>query len=143
MLVLFIRHAGCTFCREVLADIQAIRQQLDERSVRLAVVHMSTAQTAESLLARYGLSDSDHFSDPDRRIYKAFQLSRAAWWQLFGPRVWRRGLAALLRHGQGPIDGDGFQMPGTFVLRDGRVVVAFRHQTAADRPDYLRLVRLD
>jgi hypothetical protein len=140
VLVLFIRHAGCTFCRQALADIAAIRQQLQTRSVRIAVVHMSTAATAAELLARYGLSDIDHFSDPDRRMYEAFELSRAAWWQLFGPRVWGRGLAAILRNGQGPIDGDGFQMPGAFVLRDSRIVAAYRHQTAADRPDYLQLV---
>jgi hypothetical protein len=139
-LVLLIRHSGCTFCREALADVARIRQQLDERGVRLAVVHMSTAATAEELLARYGLADADHFSDPERRIYGAFALSRAAWWQLFGPRVWGRGLAAILRHGQGKIDGDGFQMPGAFVVRDGRLVAEFRHKTAADRPDYLGLV---
>jgi AhpC/TSA antioxidant enzyme len=140
VLVLFIRHAGCTFCREALADIAAIRQQLADREVRLAVVHMSANATADALLARYDLADVDHFSDPERRIYEAFQLSRAAWWQLFGPRVWGRGLAAILRHGQGPIDGDGFQMPGAFALRDGQIVAAYRHQTAADRPDYLQLV---
>jgi hypothetical protein len=101
---------------------------------------MSQAATAEALLTRYGLADVDHFSDPERRLYQAFDLSRAAWWQLFGPRVWGRGLAAIVRHGQGAIDGDGFQMPGAFVLREGRITRAFRHQTAADRPDYLQLL---
>jgi peroxiredoxin len=139
-LVLFIRHAGCTFCREALTDIAAIRERLNERGVRLAVVHMSAPATADALLARYELTDVDHFSDPERRLYRAFELSRATWWQLFGPPVWGRGLAAILRHGQGAIDGDGFQMPGTFVLREGRIVSAYRHKTAADRPNYLQLL---
>lgn len=140
VLVLFIRHAGCTFCRQALADIAAIRQRLDERGVRLAVVHMSNVSTADALLAHYGLADVDHFSDPARRMYRAFDLSRAAWWQLFGPRVWGRGLKSILRNGQGAIDGDGFQMPGAFVVRDARILAAFRHETAADRPDYLQLI---
>jgi hypothetical protein len=140
LLVLFIRHAGCTFCRQALADIARIRAELNQRGVRLAVIHMSNVSTADALLARYGLDDIDHFSDPERRIYQAFDLARAAWWQLFGPRVWARGLASLLRNGQGAIDGDGFQMPGAFVVRDSRIVAAFRHETAADRPDYLQLV---
>jgi len=139
-LVLFIRHAGCTFCREALADVAAIREQLADRGVRLAVVHMSLPVKADTLLAGYGLADVDHFSDPERRLYQAFELSRAAWWQLFGPRVWGRGLMAIVRHGQGAIDGDGFQMPGAFVLREGRIVNAYRHTTAADRPDYLQLL---
>jgi hypothetical protein len=140
LLVLFIRHAGCTFCRQALADIARIRSELNQRGVRLAVVHMSHVSTADALLARYGLDDIDHFSDPERRMYRAFDLARAAWWQLFGPRVWGRGLTSILRNGQGAIDGDGFQMPGAFVVRDGRIVAAFRHETAADRPDYLKLV---
>jgi hypothetical protein len=140
VLLLFIRHAGCTFCREALADIARIHERLNEQGVKLAVVHMSTPSTADALLARYGLADADHFSDPGRRIYRAFELSRASWWQLFGPRVWGRGLASILRNGQGAIDGDGFQMPGAFVLRDGRVVSAHRHKTAGDRPNYLQLL---
>ena len=36
--------------------------------------------------------------------------------------------------------GDGLQMPGVFVLVDGRVARAYRHRTAADRPDYAALV---
>lgn len=140
VLLLFIRHAGCTFCREALADIARIHERLNEHGVKLAVVHMSTTSTADALLARYGLADADHFSDPERRIYRAFELSRASWWQLFGPRVWGRGLASIFKNGQGAIDGDGFQMPGAFVLRDARIVAAHRHETAADRPDYLQLV---
>jgi hypothetical protein len=31
--------------------------------------------------------------------------------------------------------GGGRQLPGVFLLRDGRLVRAFRHETAADRPD--------
>jgi len=140
VLLLFIRHAGCTFCREALADTSRIHERLNEHGVKLAVVHMSTNSTADALLARFGLADADHFSDPGRRIYRAFELSRASWWQLFGPRVWGRGLASILRNGQGAIDGDGFQMPGAFVLRDARIVAAYRHETAADRPNYLQLL---
>ena len=39
----------------------------------------------------------------------------------------------------GKLVGDGFQMPGVFLLRNGRIEKAFRHQTAADRPDYCEL----
>jgi peroxiredoxin len=140
VLVLFIRHAGCTFCRQALTDVAEIREQMQHRGVRLAVVHMSAVSTADALLAGYGLAEIDHYSDPERRMYRAFELTRAAWWQLFGPRVWVRGLTSILRHGQGAIDGDGFQLPGVFLIRDARIVAAYRHLTAADRPNYLRLI---
>jgi hypothetical protein len=139
LLVVFIRHVGCTFCREALSDVSSVRDRLDAQGVKLAVVHMSGPSTAEALLARYDLDDVDHFSDPDCKLFRAFELSRGAWWQLLGPRVWGRGLTAILRHGLGRIEGDGFQMPGVFLLKGGRIVSAFRRQTAADRPDYLQI----
>jgi len=35
--------------------------------------------------------------------------------------------------------GDGFRMPGAFLVSSGRVVHTYRHATAADRPDYVEL----
>jgi hypothetical protein len=100
---------------------------------------MSTAARAGELLEHYGLGDIDQFSDPTCRLFRAFELARGRWWQLMGPAVWRRGLVTIFRHGLGPIDGDGFQMPGTFLLKDGKIAAAYRHRTAADRPDYRHL----
>ena len=39
----------------------------------------------------------------------------------------------------GKLVGDGFQMPGVLLLKDGTIQRAFRHKTAADRPDYCEL----
>jgi len=139
LLVVFIRHAGCTFCREALADVAAIRKELDQAGTGLAVVHMSSAARAGELLERFGLADIDQFSDPSCRLFRAFELARGRWWQLMGPAVWWRGLVTILRHGLGTIDGDGFQMPGTFLLKSGKITAAYRHRTAADRPDYRNL----
>lgn len=140
LLVVFIRHAGCTFCREALADVSAALPQLRERGVGLAVVHMSDSARAAPLLGHYGLGEIDQFSDPGCRLFRAFELARGSIWQLLGPVVWLRGLPAIVRHGLGRIDGDGFQMPGAFLLKGGQIATAYRHRTAADRPDYLKLV---
>ena len=55
--------------------------------------------------------------------------------------MWRRGYEAGVKagHGVGKLAGDGFRMPGVFLLVDGLVVKDFRHQTAADRPDFRAL----
>ena len=44
-------------------------------------------------------------------------------------------------HGVGMLAGDGLQMPGVFVLHHGQVLREFRHESAADRPDYLELAQ--
>ena len=45
--------------------------------------------------------------------------------------------AILSRHGVGKLVGDGFQMPGAFLVKRNQIVKAYRHETSASRPDYL------
>jgi hypothetical protein len=137
-LVVFLRHAGCTFCREALADIAARRARIESEGVRIVLVHMGDDASAREFFAKYGLDDVARVSDPDRELYRAFDLRRGSPWQLFGLRVWWRGFVAgvLGGHGVGALAGDGFQMPGVFLMRDGRIERAFRHQSAGDRPEY-------
>jgi len=139
-LVVFLRHLGCTFCREALADLRARRASLESGGTRLLLVHMSPGDQAEPIFSRHGLDGIEHVSDPDQVLYRAFGLARGSLLQLFGPRVWVRGVLATLRgHLVGKLAGDGLQMPGVFLVENGRIVRAFRHRTAADRPDYAAL----
>ncbi len=140
VLVVFLRHAGCTFCREALSDLRARRAEI-ERHARIAIVHMGDDASAASFFAKYGLDDVARISDPERTLYRAFDLGRGSLWQLFGPRVWVRGFRAgvLAGHGVGRLEGDGFQMPGTFLVHRGRIIRSHRHKDAADRPDYAEI----
>jgi hypothetical protein len=140
-LVVFLRHFGCTFCRETLADLAEDRRTLESQGIRIVLVHMSPDDTAREFFARYGLDDVPRIADPQRALYRAFGLARGSLRQLFGPRVWWRGLKAglLSGHGVGRLQGDGFQMPGAFLLHRGEVQAAYLHVDASDRPDYCRL----
>ncbi|MDX1945082.1 MAG: redoxin domain-containing protein [Pirellulaceae bacterium] len=139
VLVVFIRHAGCTFCREALADLAAARPKLEAARVRIAIVHMSSVAAGAALFNRYGLGDLDQFSDPGCRLFRAFELSRGTLGQVLGPAAIVRGLPALLRHGIGKVEGDGFQLGGAFVIKDSQILAAVRHRTSADRADFAKL----
>lgn len=142
VLLVFLRHTGCTFCREALADLAAKKRDIEEAGTRLVLVHMSSEQQAGKFFARYGLANVQRISDPERSLYRAFGLPRGTFSDLFGPKVWIRGFQAgiLGRHGVGRLVGDGFQMPGAFLIYFGEVLRSYRHQSAADRPDYMALV---
>jgi peroxiredoxin len=142
LLLIFLRHSGCTFCRESLADIACQRKSIESSGARIVLVHMSNEEQASRLFRRYGLDDVLRISDPDRCLYRAFGLNRGSFISLFGPKVCLRGLQAgiLERHGAGRMVGDGFQMPGIFLVYHGQVLRSYRHQTAADRPKYSRFV---
>jgi hypothetical protein len=140
VMLIFLRHMGCTFCREAMADLGRVRSAL-EALVLPVLVHMSTPSSAAAAFAKHGLSGIEHISDPSREFYRGIGLARGGLLQLFGPSVWLRGFQAGIidRHLVGALEGDGFQMPGVFIISDGRIVNSLRHGNAGERPDYLAL----
>jgi peroxiredoxin len=145
VLLVFLRHAGCTFCREAAADLARQREEIQRAGAVIVVAHMSETEAGRQFLAHYDLEDVHQISDPTCCLYKAFGLRRGTLQMLFGPKVWLRGFQAgiLNGHGVGRLVGDGFQMPGIFMIFHGQVIRSYRHQSAADRPDYLRFVTED
>ncbi len=140
-LVVLLRHSGCTFCKQTLSDLARQQADIEKAGVGLAVVGMTgSSDGLRSFGQQYGLTSAAWFADPDRLLYRALELGRGSFLQLFGPRIWVAGVLAALRgHGIGKLEGDGFQMPGAFVIHRGRIVRAYRHTSAADRPDLKEL----
>lgn len=143
VMLVFLRHFGCTFCREAMSDISKRRTSIEEMGTKIIFVHMSDEETAAKFFRKYKLSDVTRISDPDCRYYAEFGLTKGNFTQLFGLRSWMRGFqsAIVKQHGMAPPIGDGFQMPGVFVIQDGEVQDAFVHKLSSDRPDYEKLVR--
>ena len=94
---------------------------------------------ARNFFARWGDPDLPRVSDPEAKLYEAFQLRRGKLAEIFNWQVWKRGFeSAILRgFGVGKLVGDGFRMPGAFLIHRGRILRAYRHETPADRPDYI------
>ncbi len=134
VVILALRHAGCTFCREALADLAAERAAIESAGFQIAVVTMSRGDSLAQLARRYELEGISWISDREQILYRAFELPRGTFAQLFGPRIWRRAWQALMRgHGLGKLDGDGFQLPGILVVSRGQVLKVHRHAHAAER----------
>lgn len=138
VLVVFIRHAGCTFCREALDDLHRQAAQIRSAGVQPVVIHMGSLEAGRKLLDSFGLTDVPQISDPERRLYRAFELPLGTMTQIAGPYVIWRALSGgtFFKYGVGKMVGNGLQLAGTFLLDHGRVVRAYRHQTTADRPSF-------
>ena len=104
---------------------------------------MADNEIAERYFTRYELEGVDHIADPSCRFYKAFGLTKGTFTQLFGLQTWIRGFNAgvVEGHGIGQQLGDGFQMPGVFVISNGEVKESYIHRLASDRPDYFQLAK--
>lgn len=140
VMLIFVRHFGCTFCRETLAYLRNAYPEIKSHC-KVILIHMSESPIADQYFKSYGLPDIEHVSDQNGEMYRAFSLSRGSFTQLFGPKVWWRGFTAgiLKGHGIGKLQGDGFQMPGVFILHKNIIVDKYFYSTAADRPDLLTM----
>ncbi|WKN33237.1 SelL-related redox protein [Porifericola rhodea] len=139
--LMFLRHFGCTFCREALSDLKQYRREIEAQGMSIVLVHMSSSEEATLFFDKYKLNSIHQISDSECVLYRTFQLNRGSFRQLFGIRAWVRGLqAGIIRtQGIGVLAGDGFRMPGIFVIYKGEILKSYRHRHAADRPDYLAL----
>jgi AhpC/TSA family len=142
--ICFLRHFGCTFCRESLSDVADLQPIIENAGLKIVLVHMSDDSIADDYLHRYKLKNIQHISDPDKSLYDYFGLMKGNFWQLYGLKIWARGLKAGLIDGHGlninPELGDFTQMPGIFIVSKNRVVEQFIHRSAADRPDYSKMI---
>ena len=143
--LVFLRHFGCTFCREAMSDIAEIRQAICDKGLKPIMVHMATEKIANEYFEQYKLEGITQISDPDLSLYEYFGLFKGKFGQLYGLKVWLRGLKVGLIDGHGgPVRnkelGAVTQMPGVFILKNGELKAKFMHKSAVDRPDYLGLI---
>ncbi|MBM3964695.1 MAG: redoxin domain-containing protein [Planctomycetes bacterium] len=134
VLLVFLRHAGCTFCRETLDELRSTRSTWSGLGMLPVVVHMGSDEESRGMMQRFDLADLPTISDPDCRLFRAYQLPRGSISQLFGWNVWVRGfiVAIVKGYGFGKIRGDGFQLSGAFLVRHGKIIKGNPSKDAAD-----------
>lgn len=139
MLVL-LRHIGCSFCRETLHELAESRKHIEECGYAIGLVHMDAPEYLEEQLAMYGLGDVSRFHDPDRALYRALGLGRVPLSSALNKRVWQKGLQAHKEFGGAWPKTDPLQLPGAFVIDQGRVVAGEAVLSPEEHPDFLALL---
>jgi hypothetical protein len=130
--VIFLRHFGCTFTRQLLKNLRDMHGRAEKEGARLVLVHMLQEGEEDEYVENTGVG---RIADPRCDLYRAFGLGKGGFLELFGPRVLYRGAVAFFRGcGVGMLRGDGLQMPGAFLVRNGRIVRGQKAATAADLP---------
>lgn len=146
VLLIFLRHFGCIFCKEALDDIAGIRDRIEQKGVRIVFVHMSANSVAKRYFEEYNMTDATHVSDPEQVYYAKFNLTKGNFSQLYGLQTWIRGFSmqkAGYRLELARALGDSTQMPGIFLIHQGEIKNSFIHRRVSDRPDYDALVEFD
>ena len=138
LLLAFTRHFGCTQCKEMLDELVAGRERIEQAGLALAVVTQGTPESTAAFAAEFapGLLC---LADPERKAYAAYGLERGDLFQTFlNPKVW----AAVRKSGRKgyrveppPAGQDAMQMSGTFIIsRAGRIELPYYYDHIADHP---------
>lgn len=132
--LVFLRHFGCTFTRQILRGLEGIQKEARAHGAELVLVHMmQNGKETQYLGERSGVL---RIADPRCELYRAFGLGKGGFMELFGPHVWWKMVLSLFKGcGVGHLAGDGLQMPGAFLFRDGGIISSQRARSAADLPD--------
>lgn len=134
LLLVFVRHFGCTFCRENVDEISKMKDKISELNLEPVFVHMSDPTYAEEFFGQYFDQKISFISDPNLSLYKAFGLKRGSLLQLYGIKTWLRGFYAgiVKGHGLGSSEGDVMQLGGYFIYHNGQVELLNPHESASE-----------
>lgn len=138
LLLAFTRHFGCTQCKQMLDELTAGSEKIDQAGLNLAVITQGTPETAAEFARKFapGLLV---LADPERKAYQAYRLERGNIFQTFlNRKVW----TAIREAGKKgytveppPPGQDAMQLSGTFIIgTNGRIELPYYYDHIADHP---------
>lgn len=134
LVLVFLRHFGCTFTRQILRGLETLQESADTHGARLVIVHMLKSGDEIRYLGEH--DDVARIADPNCHLYRAFGLGNGGLLELFGPRVWWQGAVSIFKGcGAGYLAGNALQMPGAFLFHHRQITAAQRAKSAAELPD--------
>lgn len=129
MVLIFLRHLGCVFCKEHVAQL---RHHAD-----LNIVFVTLGNVEQTEAFRKKMRSPHRFiCDPEKKLHALFNLNRGGLAEFLNPHIVVRAVAAALKgHFNGLPQGDATQMPGVFLIeQDGTVEWEQRAKDIADNP---------
>lgn len=137
-LLVFLRHFGCIFCKEMVSDLRAAAEE-NPAFPNVLFFSQGNATEARAFLRRYWPS-ARAVADPQLEFYELFGIRRAGFLEALGPRVLAsRARARAKGHTNGSRSGDIWRMPGLIAVEAEKIIWSFRASHAADHPELARL----
>ena len=139
--LLFVRHFGCLFCGQQVADIAPFVGGIRDAGAELFVIGNGSVDQARAFRDRHTLA-MPLFTDPDRQAFRALAMRSGAG-TILNLSVIARSLAALKAgFRQSRVAGDPFQLGGVVVIgADGLERYRYVSRFAGDHPDPAAILR--
>ncbi|MDA0184979.1 AhpC/TSA family protein [Solirubrobacter phytolaccae] len=148
LVVMFMRHFGCAFCREHLIRMGKAVGDFEAAGAQVVAIFQYSAEATRDFCASRKVP-FDCLGDPKREAYQQVEVGKGTREQVLGRAIAGKYLKTILRSRvvgsvNAPVD-EMLQLPGTFVVgTDGRVLFSHYAVNSADNPpvtDVLSVVR--
>ncbi|KAL0488886.1 regulator of G-protein signaling [Acrasis kona] len=147
ILLLFLRHTNCCFCKEALLDLSDNYKTLIKYNTIPIVVHMESPAYFERFLKKFAdgnqtMENLTSAYDEDNRISKEFKI-KSGWSTQIKYIVEILTRAATNQFVNNPVKPPGTddtRIPALFIIEDNKIINEFRHDHVAVRADYLRVL---
>mgnify|MGYP002063541227 CR=1 FL=1 len=110
-------------------------EQFQQLGARIVLVGLGTVEETAAFKAQFHVP-FPMIADPEKQLFKAFQLKQATPKALLSVGMAMKGLAAMAKgHGIGIPKGDVRQLPGVFIIdKGGRIRFSHFAKDPADHP---------
>jgi peroxiredoxin len=119
-----------------VAQLRRAKSRFDDIGAQVVLVGMGTPEESTSFKEKFGVP-FPIISDPEKQVYRAFDLKRLSPLGFFSPAVALKGISAMAQgHTMGLPQGDVRQLPGVFIINtDGQIVYRHYASDPSDHPD--------
>lgn len=134
-LLVFVRHFGCIFCRELIADLR-VGSESQPQFPPILFFYQGTVSDGRDFFPSLW-REAKAVADLPKVFYNGFGLERGGMKEMFGAEVWACGIRAALKgHFIGAPVGDPWTMPGIFLVHQYQILWQHRFKHAGDHPPY-------
>ncbi len=112
------------------------KKSFEKAGAQVVLVGMGTPSEAAEFASKFNVP-FPIVADPDKKLYRKFELKQMTALGFFSPVLALKGAAALVGgHGIGMPRGDIRQLPGVFIINTaGQIVFSHFSNNPADHPD--------
>lgn len=137
-LLIFLRHFGCLFCREMVQDIRQFAATTPDYPPVL-FFYQGNGDEGKHFFDRYW-PEARAVADSPKTFYTAFGIERGGLKEMLGPEVWACGIRAASKGHTGGIPvGDPWMMPGAFLVQGDQIIWRHTFRHAGDHPDFAKI----
>ena len=112
------------------------KKSIEKAGAQVVLVGMGTPSESAEFAAKFNVP-FPLVADPEKKLYRKFELKQMSTLGFFSPSVALKGVAAMVGgHGIGKPQGDVRQLPGVFIINTaGQIVFSHFSGNPADHPD--------